>query len=259
MRYNEQKLTNKSRIYYHGTINRDEASAIPNFPWFSITTNFMYAVCYARKCQIEFGIIKKFVINRELNVFNARCITDSEKLRKTLNVDDSKWSKIETILRDKDWVLLGEKLRQKIIQVLMSLGYDGFFNFECTERCPYLMDFGIRGNYENSASFGIFNKDCLTEIEVLEREDFEKESNLFKKQHKDEIEYQITHIPLLLKEGLSKDEILLQIYDLCPTLTWAELEENYPKIKESYEMKSFFKEVYRESVRKQYERFRKIN
>ena len=159
MRYNEQKLTNKSRTYYHGTINRDEASAIPNFPWFSITTNFMYAVCYARKCQIEFGIIKKFVINRELNVFNARCITDSEKLRKTLNVDDSKWSKIETILRDKDWVLLGEKLRQKIIQVLMSLGYDGFFNFECTERCPYLMDFGIRGNYENSASFGIFNKE----------------------------------------------------------------------------------------------------
>ena len=242
---NEQKLTNKSRVYYHGTINRDEASAIPNFPWFSITTNFMYAVCYARKCQTEFGIIKKFVINRELNVFNARCTTDSEKLRKTLNIDDSKWSKIETILRDKDWILLGEKLRQKIIRTLMSLGYDGFFNFECTERCPYLIDFGIRGNYESSASFGIFNKDCLTEIEVLEREALEKESNLFKKQYRDEIEYLTTYIPLLLKERLSKDEILLQIYDLCPTLTWAELEANYSKIEENYVMNGFFKEVYK--------------
>lgn len=172
MLYNEQKLFKKTRSYYHGatSINSNEKNS--NFPWFFITTSFMYAIIYARKTENNFGVIYKYHLNNEINIFNAQSNYDFLRLKKSLNVSAMEWDEIESIIFYQDWALLGESLRNKIANTLKNLGYQVFFNFELTRDSDCTFEYNEY--YTVSPSIGLFDLSCLTKTETLTPDEFEK-------------------------------------------------------------------------------------
>nr|MBP3281049.1 hypothetical protein [Treponema sp.] len=248
MRYNEQKLTNKSRIYYHGTLSKstesDENKA--NFPWYFITTSFMYAIRYARKFENDFGAVRKYVLNQEIDVFNAQSDYDLRRLKNSLRLNEAEWEDIEDIIVYRDWTLLGESKRKLIADTLKKLGYQGFFNYEATEddNCR----FEYNEYYTVAPSIGLFDKSVVTQIEILTPDKFESESKRYKEAHKRELEYKIKTVPTMIEEGKSEEEVLEYVYQRCPTLRWEELQENKKIIMMSYYDK-IFREVYREACK----------
>lgn len=247
MIYNEQKLTNRSRIYYHGTINKDNEfdASKANFPWYFITTSFMYAIRYARKFENDFGIVRKFVLGQEINVFNAQSDYDLNLLKKTLKLNEVDWESIEDIIVYRDWTLLGEPKRKLLAETLKKLGYQGFFNYEATEdeNC----NFEYNEYYTVAPSIGLFDKSVIKQIEILTPDKFESESKKYKEAHKRELDYKIKTIPALMDSGKSEDEVLEYVYQRCPTLRWEELKENKNKIMKAY-YDRLFREIYREAV-----------
>lgn len=248
MRYNEQKLTRKSRIYYHGTLSKSEESNVEkaNFPWYFVTTSFMYAIRYARKFENDFGAVRKYVLNQEIDVFNGQSNYDLKRLKNNLLVNEAEWEDLEDIIVLRDWTLLGESKRKLVADTLKKLGYQGFFNYEATEddNCR----FEYNKYYTVAPSIGLFDKSVITQIEVLTPDKFGLESKKYKEAHEREIEYKIKTIPVMMDEGKSEEEVLEYVYQRCPTLRWEELQENKEIIMASYN-DNLFREVYREACK----------
>lgn len=248
MIYNEQKLRRKGRIYYHGTLskNSDSDKTKANFPWYFITTSFMYAIRYARKFENDFGAVRKYVLNQEIDVFNAQSDYDLNQLKKSLKMNDAKWNEIEKIILYRDWTLLGEDKRKLLADTLKKLGYQGFFNYEATEDDD--CNFEYNEYYTAAPSIGLFDKSVITQTEVLMPDKFENESKKYKEAHRRELEYKIKTIPAMMEEGKSEEEVLEYVYQRCPTLRWEELKENRKIIMMSYYDK-VFRKVYKESCK----------
>lgn len=132
----EQKHKNLYRKYYQGK-RLDYSSSkctFRNEDYF--TTQPMYAYYYATK-DTNNGVVTEYVLKNGINVFNAQCKTDLFKLHKYAVDNNVHWldmSKIERLkLEDWTYVLRGDDKRGILIEIIKTLGYDGFFNYEYTE------------------------------------------------------------------------------------------------------------------------------
>lgn len=241
---NEQKFTNKSKIFYHGQVKKNSSEKDANFNCFFITNNFMYAVPYTKGRGRDIGVIEKYRLARTINVFNPRNSVDLGFLKKKLNMNNSKWQILVPQLIKSDWIQNTVIDRKKIIKCIKQLGYDGFVNWESIHKDDYNLSFP--DYYNNSMSIGVFNKDSLQKIGVLEQKDFASESREFVKAHNDELKYKAETIAMSIKQKLDTNTVLFEVFKSCPTLTWAEVKMKETMIMNAYKSGFIFREVYKE-------------
>lgn len=240
----EQQFTNKSKIFYHGQIKKHSSISDANFNCFFVTSNFMYAVPYTKGRGRDIGVIEKYRLAKPLNVFNPRNPVDLEKLKRKLGMNNTKWELLVPHLKDKDWIQNKVIDRKKIIKCIKQLGYDGFVNWESIHKDDYNLPFP--NYYNDSMSIGVFDKNSLQIVGVLEHKDFAAESHDFVKAHNDELNYKAEKVAMAIEDKLDTNSVLLEIFKTCPTLTWAEVKMKESIIINAYKSGFIFREVYRE-------------
>ena len=151
MIFNEQYYRNTQKIYWHGskypTYNKDLA----RFKYFFITPDFEYAARYALdRVNLKIKYMYACTLKKPLNIFNPRSANDEYKFRKRFNPTNEEF---ET-LKGEAWLdILGLEDRERIVDAIRLLGYDGFFNFEYNKE---------------GASLGIFDPDNIHISKVYE-------------------------------------------------------------------------------------------
>lgn len=55
-------------------------------------------VFYNRKFENDFDAVRKYVLNQEIDVFNAQSDYDLNQLKKALKMNEAKWNEIEKII-----------------------------------------------------------------------------------------------------------------------------------------------------------------
>ena len=127
----EQLHKNLYRSYFCGH-QKDYDKSKAYFKIDFYTTSPVYALFYTKSS----GIVSEYKLKHSVNIFNARCKTDFDKLHKYVNDNHIpiSYNDLER-LKDDDWsfILNGDKKRQELLNIIFSLGYDGFFNYEYTK------------------------------------------------------------------------------------------------------------------------------
>ena len=149
----EQMYTNTNKVYYHGGPDKinDKYLRSKGRDLIYLSNSEEYAIQYALKNNPTDGVITGYLyeikLTEPLNIFNAKCRTDSKKLYDYImnlfnNDEDFSDDKknfeynlgyLLTQLEDKDWVdvVFGtEFTRHELFNYIKDMGYDGFFNFE---------------------------------------------------------------------------------------------------------------------------------
>lgn len=135
----------------------------------------MYAATYACISGREKSKVFEFRLKEGLNIFNARSKTDIMALRvgiKKANIKFfEKW--YEQGLQNEDWTFLlrNENKKDRTIQVIKDLGYDGFFNYEWTEKSKAYQGIHVR-NIEDKPAVGIFDIEKLKQVAVYSYESY---------------------------------------------------------------------------------------
>jgi hypothetical protein len=222
MKFFEQKYSKTNILYYHGTKVEKRDPSKSRYPWFFLTKNIYYAIEYAKNSHADFKYVDVYILEKELNIFNARSKIDIEILKK--NEPKLREQDIE-VLKNKDWLTLyGSLDRAKIAKTLEKLGYDGFFNFEETDL------------YNQTAnSIGIFNIDNIHFVKRLTYEDMLKN-----KKFKDRYDLDISSLSDRVKEFI-KDKNIQRDYTLeewtylsSDVLSPDAIKELLPQIEELY-------------------------
>lgn len=160
----EQKHKNLYRRYYQGRI-KDYDSSKANFKgWSYLTIQPIYAYFYAK----EGGKVSEFVLKTGIDVFNANCDTDFYKLKRYAIENDVTWLNYDIIkrLKTEDWsyVLKGDDKRSEILDILKKLGYDGFFNYEYSDKMQKELSsaLGTEVLLPNEPAIGVLDKTAFT-------------------------------------------------------------------------------------------------
>ena len=187
----EQKYTNKNRLYYRGLADDDKNSKFYKETY--LTTRLIYALAYSFGLS---GIVEVYRLKDTANIFNMRSKTDEGNLRRFCQEHKmSKYLKYFETLKNNDWLhVLGED-RQKLINAIKSMGYDGYFNSEIDESRYEELKNSSFCNFSalqiKSPSVAIFNlgKSCDMIAVYNSKEDFEKSSEIkeIKQQEQDYI------------------------------------------------------------------------
>lgn len=243
----EQNFTNKSIIYYHGQVKKHTHETDTQHNCFFITRNFLYAVTYTKGRGRDIGVVEQYTLSRTLNLFNPRNPTDLAFLRKRLPIGNQKWEELEKHLKDKDWFQNKVIDRKNIIKTIRQLGYDGFVNWESIHKeNDYFIKFP--NYYNDSMSIGVFDKSVLRKVGVLEQKDFAKEDRNFVKAHNEEMNYRSEQIAIAIKDKMNKNQVMMEVFKSCPTLTWAEIKLNEDRLFSAYSLGCTFREVYNEAM-----------
>ena len=167
MKLNEQGLKAHKRIYYNGhIINFDEDKKIFK-DVFYLTTFLPYAVSYAG----ENGIVSSYVLDKNVNIFNAKSKVDYNTIKPFLPSDLLPYL---NRLANEDWVfednIFNQTIKNRFIKIIKYLEYDGFFNFEVDKKYLNRIKSSEYGDYINrvminNPSIGIFDKRNLILVE----------------------------------------------------------------------------------------------
>ena len=191
MLINEQKYTNRNRLYYRGLTEYDESSKLYRETY--LTTRLIYALAYSFGLK---GIVEVYRLKDTANIFNMRSKQDEGNLRVFChNHGMSKYLKYFDKLKNNDWLGVLEEDRQKLVNAIKSLGYDGYFNYEIDEVRYEKIKHSSFCNFSSlqikSPSVAIFNinKSCEKVAAYSKKEDFEKNPEIkeIKQQEKDYI------------------------------------------------------------------------
>lgn len=187
MLLSEQNYTNLNRIYYHGVRFNSLALYRARFNSLYITPSFNYAAVYSYKNDLTHGRVFSYKLKQSLNIFNARSKKDIENLKKHfksnyITLGDRKYKLSEDFVLDylasRDWILVFDKnisLRDRFVEILKDVGYDGFFNFEWQEDLKkHLHNEKIAPSIYNQPAVGIFNLANLQQLESFSYQDFFK-------------------------------------------------------------------------------------
>lgn len=227
MALQEQTYRGHKRIYYQGRAPDFDESKRTFKDVFYLTTSIVYAVSYAG----EKGNVSSYVLKKDLNIFNAKSKQDYNKLKDVLSNDLLSYL---DRLADEDWVFEDDLFEQttkiKFIEIIKSLGYDGFFNYEVDKKflrrmkkSPY-WDFMNKVMIDNP-SIGVFDESNL--IKVDDNIDFKSESSYkeFSDLEKNFIAYNLLN---LLKNDKFDDEHKYMLYkSLCNSLMTLSKDETY--------------------------------
>lgn len=187
MLINEQKYTNKYRIYYRGIRTNDVSQK--NFKEIYLTTKFPYALSYAKMD----GIVEEYCLKDTANIFNMKCKTDEGKLRVFCQNHYQQYGnylKCFEELKENDWgKTLGLDGRIALIIAIKSLGYDGYFNYEIDEnfykeirKYPWCRFSELQ---IKSPAIAIFNENAIKKITSYNKTNFTK-FDIFNKIKKEE-------------------------------------------------------------------------
>lgn len=160
----EQKHKNLYRRYYQGRIKDYDSSKAAFKGWSYLTTQPIYAYFYAK----EGGKVSEYVLKTGINVFNANCDTDFYKLKRYAIENDVTWLNYDIIkrLKTEDWayVLKGDDKRSEILYILKNLGYDGFFNYEYSDKMQKELSsaLGTETLLPNEPAIGVLDKTAFT-------------------------------------------------------------------------------------------------
>lgn len=162
----EQKHKNLYRRYYQGRIKDYDSSKAIFKGWSYLTTQPIYAYFYAK----DGGNVSEFVLKTDIDVFNANCDTDFYKLKQYAIENDVAWLNYDIIerLKTEDWsyVLKGDTKRSEILDILKNLGYDGFFNYEYSDKMQKELSsvLGTEVLLPNEPAIGVLDKTAFTLI-----------------------------------------------------------------------------------------------
>lgn len=227
MALQEQTYRGHKRIYYQGRGPGFDESKRTFKDVFYLTTSTVYAVSYAG----EKGNVSSYVLKKDLNIFNAKSKQDYNKIKDVLSNDLLSYL---DRLADEDWVFEDDLFEQttkiKFIEIIKSLGYDGFFNYEVDKKflrrmkkSPY-WDFINKVMIDNP-SIGVFDESNL--IKVDDNIDFKSENSYkeFSDLEKNFIAYNLLN---LLKNDKFDDEHKDMLYkSLCNSLMTLSKDEIY--------------------------------
>ena len=128
MRFEEHSYHKKNKIYWHGSLYPYYNEDLAKFKYFFITPDFEYAARYAvDRYRLEFKYMYRCTLRKPLNIFNPRNSCDEFLFKKRFNPSREEFN----LLKEEMWLgLLGLEERERIVDAIQLLGYDGFFNFE---------------------------------------------------------------------------------------------------------------------------------
>lgn len=170
MTFNEQILKRK-RVYFHGSKTNTLDIKNAHYDCFFISCDITTAIIYCKRTEEEIKYIHTFTIDKPLNIFNARSSVDYFKLHKALldkGVHETTIKSLTHSLKNNDWSQLENTdiTRGFLINVVKSLGYDGFFNFEWDKNLDH-----FNGQF-SKPSIGIFDIKNLNYTGVQSINDF---------------------------------------------------------------------------------------
>lgn len=253
----EQKHKNLYRRYYQGRIKDYDSSKAIFKGWSYLTTQPIYAYFYAK----DGGKVSEFVLKTGIDVFNANCDTDFYKLKRYAIENDVTWLNYDIIkrLKTEDWsyVLKGDDKRSEILDILKSLGYDGFFNYGYSNKMQkeLFSDLGTKYILSNEPAIGVLDKTAFTligsydSLEDLLTLDKAKE---FKEQEKAEISERFWFFLRIKNQvGLSDERIKeICINTKTLTLTKSELEKAVDECIEDFNKPSELMQKIQEELEK---------
>ncbi len=258
----EQIHKNIYRSYYRGQAKDWDSSkaSFKNERFF--TTDPFYACFYAYS---ENGIVAEYKLKNKVNIFNLKSKTDYFALHKYFVENQMNYMLgFLDKLKEGDWsfTLGSDSARQDVLNIIKSLGYDGFFNYEYNEEMKEIIEnekIGIKYPLtEKSPAIGVFNKNVFREVkkwnlEELKKQDFWEKYKTAEKEYLEkafkriasELNREKAQIKLLkkLENGfflaLSENEVL-GLIEKC-------FEQNSPELleKEHKKMKRIFSEIKR--------------
>lgn len=269
MLLNEQKHKNLYRSYFKG-YRKDYDKNKSYFKDINFyTTSPLYALFYAEKN----GIVSEYKLKNEVDIFNARSKNDFYKLHKYINDNHISISyDLINRLKNEDWVyvLNGDENRQIILNILILLGYDGFFNFEFTKNAKKF----FRENYwpiyslpttDSNPAVGAFKNIFIHINDYYDINNLLEYNEIveFKDEEKSRIEYEFEYnknkfnkdfayeIGIKQSDGwltLNKDEAI-EILNICYNKKF--------DLKEALEMLHFLEDVHRPCFKEMTEELRK--
>ena len=225
----EQMYKNLYRPYYHGQLYKDRDKTKALFKCYFLSTDPYYAYQYAGRE----GFIKVHYLKKGLNICNLKSKTDKRKVEtfcRKLGITN-----ILPLLNDlskEDWLdcFSSTELRDSFVDILQSIGYDGFFNNEASDEINGVLP-KSKGRL-GFPSIGIFDESVLITEKTLKgfddflslkrmQEALENEKEYFKR-----ILYNIYNDyrelnPLKVNEvlkGLEKATCLIQQKDVLEVL-----------------------------------------
>lgn len=246
----EQQYENLNRRYFHGAKNGRIVKDDALFDYFYLSTDFLYAATYACISGREKSKVFEFRLKEGLNIFNARSKTDIISLRvgiKKANIKFfEKW--YEQGLQNEDWTFLlrNENKKDRTIQVIKDLGYDGFFNYEWTEKSKTYQGIHVK-NIEDKSVVGIFDIEKLKQVAVysydsyFEFESFAKEFDTEKLELKNYVN--------ALKRNKPNYDIKAFALEYAKERTPFLLQKDVEDILENSKLKESEKNIYNSSAR----------
>ena len=184
----DEQVYKNHRAYYFGRRKDYDRSKAMFNDWYFLTNNVLYAVFYS---GLD-GYISECYIEKPLNIFNAKCLTDYNKLEKYITENNIKLSLLDLRrLKNNDWsfVVDGDENRSDLLDIILKLGYDGFYNNEyVVEPDLFLPSIIKKPLTNNNPSIGIKNFDNIHVVKTYEsQKDFMK-VQAFADKNKEEIE-----------------------------------------------------------------------
>ena len=125
----DEQVYKNHRAYYFGRRNDYDRNKAKFHDWYFLTNNVLYATFYS---GLD-GYISECYIEKSLNIFNAKCSTDYNKLETYITKNGIRLPLLDLRrLKNNDWTfaLDGDENRDNILNIVLSLGYDGFYNNE---------------------------------------------------------------------------------------------------------------------------------
>lgn len=237
----EQRYSNKRKIYYHGKIKYFDPTKRTFYELY-ITPRLEYAFPYAGRN----GTITAYTFNRQVNIFNIFSSLDESVLRRLFQLKYPKYLGLIDSFKTRDWsVLVGISERDKILFDLQNLNYyDGYFNYELDqETYDFFHKEGLYKYSQNqikSPAIGIFRMSCLSkrgEFPIEEIVDLDYERKYIKDKS---IQYLLKDKNYSDKDFLDKYKNLTygiseqEILDIFNSISANDLEEEQSKLKESF-------------------------
>ena len=204
------------RTYYHGQSSWFLEEERIHKDVFYLTTYLPYAITYA----CDYGSVFSYKLKKDTNIFNAKSKRDFDIISEAIKDNDELLGYLDRLATD-DWIFeddfFDQKIKTKFINIIKSLGYDGFFNYEVSPSFIKRMKklkMSVMEVMINNPSIGIFNKDILLPIETLDYKYFEKSQDWISYKEKEET-YICYRVLKLIKENQASAE---NIRDLIDTL-----------------------------------------
>ena len=253
----EQKHKNLYRRYYQGRIKDYDSSKATFKGWSYLTTQPIYAYFYAK----DGGMVSEFVLKTGIDVFNANCDTDFYKLKRYAIENDVTWLNYDIIerLKTEDWtyVLGGDEGRQPVIDILKNLGYDGFFNYEYSNKMQEELssNLGTDVLLPNEPAIGVINQSSFILVKTYNNLDellkLDKAQE-YKNQEKQGILRNVKGLLKIRKSTGMSDEQIKAVYSNIETLTLTkeELEKAVDDCIEDYNTPSEFMKKIQEELEK---------